>query len=234
MQYHPDKNPSAEAAIRIREINEAYDVLGDAYRKIEYDRRRNAVIFETPPAPRHRDPAYHRSHAPRKPSVSAQFLMMQQSIPYIIKLIYFSLIFCAFLTLDFVLPRIIQEEVVVDKRAHIARSRGRNYHSSDEIYTNKGTSFEIDLDDTGPLADGKIIFISYTRIQHIPIRVTDRASFSIRVPVTIFGNFIFAPIILVIVSAMGYCYRKNVSIAFNFGTVIFFILLLCFIFLIIS
>lgn len=234
VQYHPDKNPSPEAALLIREINEAYDVLGDPDKKIQYDYRRNNLAFEATPVTSHRDPAYHRARTPRKPTISAQYVMMQQCMPYITKLIFFSLVFCGFLMLDFLLPRKVQEEVIENKRSHIARSRGRNYHSSDEIYTNKGTTFEIDLDVTGPLEKGKVIFISYTRIQHIPVRVSDQATFSVRVPVTIFGNFIFAPILLMILSVIGYSYRKNASMLFNFGTVIFFILLLCFYFLMIS
>ncbi len=234
VQYHPDKNNTVEAASRIREINEAYDVLGDPNKKIQYDYQRSNLVFQQQTTRPHRDPAYHRTRTHRKPAVSSQYLMMQQCMPYVTKLIYFSLFFCGFLILDLVLPKRVQEEIVIDKRSHIARSRGRSYHSSDIIYTNTGTTFEIDLESTGPLEDGKVIFVSYTRIQNIPIRVADGAYFSVRVPVTIFGNFIFAPIILLVLSTLGFYFRKNVSMAFNLGTTIFFILLLCFYFLKIS
>ena len=36
-QWHPDRNPSPEAAARIREINAAWEVLGDPERRAEYD-----------------------------------------------------------------------------------------------------------------------------------------------------------------------------------------------------
>ena len=39
-QYHPDVNPSPEAATRMREINQAYRELRDPLRRTEYDRRR--------------------------------------------------------------------------------------------------------------------------------------------------------------------------------------------------
>jgi DnaJ-class molecular chaperone len=37
-KYHPDVNTAPEAAERMREINVAYDTLGDPYKRAEYDR----------------------------------------------------------------------------------------------------------------------------------------------------------------------------------------------------
>ncbi len=42
-QYHPDVNPSPEAATRMRAINQAYRELRDPLRRAEYDRRRVQV-----------------------------------------------------------------------------------------------------------------------------------------------------------------------------------------------
>ena len=39
-KYHPDVNPSPEAAERMREINVAYDLLADPAKRAEYDRAR--------------------------------------------------------------------------------------------------------------------------------------------------------------------------------------------------
>ena len=43
--YHPDKNPSPNAAARFREAQEAYDLLSDAGKRQDYDvlRRRNLI-----------------------------------------------------------------------------------------------------------------------------------------------------------------------------------------------
>lgn len=43
--YHPDKNPSADASARFREVQAAYELLGDETRRREYDalRRRNLI-----------------------------------------------------------------------------------------------------------------------------------------------------------------------------------------------
>lgn len=56
LEYHPDKNPSPEATEKMKEINEAYRVLGDVKLRAEYD----AKAFR--PAS---DNLYARWHGPR-------------------------------------------------------------------------------------------------------------------------------------------------------------------------
>ena len=56
LEYHPDKNPSPAATEKMKEINEAYRVLGDAKLRAEYD----AKAFR--PAS---DNLYTRSYGPR-------------------------------------------------------------------------------------------------------------------------------------------------------------------------
>ncbi|MDO9597748.1 MAG: DnaJ domain-containing protein [Azoarcus sp.] len=43
--YHPDKNPSPDAAARFRDVQTAYELLGDEQKRQEYDviRRRNLI-----------------------------------------------------------------------------------------------------------------------------------------------------------------------------------------------
>lgn len=40
-KYHPDVNGRPDAGLRMRELNEAYDVLSDPDRRAAYDRRRS-------------------------------------------------------------------------------------------------------------------------------------------------------------------------------------------------
>ena len=47
-QYHPDKNPSADAAARFREVQEAYEVLSDADRRKAFDDYRQRSLIEDP------------------------------------------------------------------------------------------------------------------------------------------------------------------------------------------
>lgn len=47
-QYHPDKNQAPDAAIRFREVQEAYEVLSDAARRKAFDDYRQRSLIEDP------------------------------------------------------------------------------------------------------------------------------------------------------------------------------------------
>ena len=47
-QYHPDKNPSPDAAVRFREVQEAYEVLADPERRKIFDDYRQRSLIEDP------------------------------------------------------------------------------------------------------------------------------------------------------------------------------------------
>lgn len=47
-EFHPDKNTSVDAPARFREIQEAYDLLGDAVKRHAYDESRRRSLLENP------------------------------------------------------------------------------------------------------------------------------------------------------------------------------------------
>jgi hypothetical protein len=45
-RYHPDVNPSQAAAVRMRELNQALEILIDPHKRADYDRRRQRFLAE--------------------------------------------------------------------------------------------------------------------------------------------------------------------------------------------
>ena len=46
-QYHPDKNPDPAAAVKMTQINEAYETLGDVQKRKQYDNRNNPMNMDS-------------------------------------------------------------------------------------------------------------------------------------------------------------------------------------------
>ncbi len=47
-QYHPDRNPSSDAAAQFRDTQEAYDLLSDPAKRRDYDENRRRSLLENP------------------------------------------------------------------------------------------------------------------------------------------------------------------------------------------
>jgi DnaJ-class molecular chaperone len=47
-QYHPDKNAAADAALRFREVQDAYEVLSDPVQRAAYDAFRQRSLIDDP------------------------------------------------------------------------------------------------------------------------------------------------------------------------------------------
>lgn len=47
-QFHPDRNPAADAADKFRAVQEAYDILADSERRKAYDETRRSSLIDDP------------------------------------------------------------------------------------------------------------------------------------------------------------------------------------------
>lgn len=47
-QFHPDRNPEADAAAKFRAVQEAYEVLSDTERRKAYDETRQRSLIDDP------------------------------------------------------------------------------------------------------------------------------------------------------------------------------------------
>lgn len=242
--YHPDKNPDPAAELFIKEINEAYDVLSDPASRQEYDLKLANPLhefFDTPQPPRHRDPAYHRKGpTPRHKSEREKMLeMMAEYYRHARWILLGSCVFCFFLFLDFVIPYSKKtDKILLIKRTKEITSRGHKTYEA-ELYTEilyfaGDKKVKIENNGEGHFRIGHDVLISSTRLLGIGRNVEAADGFVASVPVTIYGSFVFAPVALFLVTLVGLWFPKNVELTFNAGVAAFIVLILNFVFILMS
>ncbi len=230
VQFHPDKNPSPEAEAIFKEVNEAYEVLGDPVRKLIYDQMLiGAEVEVKPELPKHRDPRYRprpQTAAQRKPTHRQEVLaMMASNLRYALMISRLTLMFSIVLFTDYSLPPVkTVTEIVM------------------ESPTNRGSTFKLEL------RDGKTVSVSREAERNlrkanainvyrstwfsIPLMLEDEQThYHTAVELSIYGNFIFWPILLLLTSLVGTFYWKGVEFRFNVGIVNFILFLLTLVFL---
>lgn len=223
IKYHPDKNHAPEAEQLFKEINEAYDTIGDPIKRNVYDLRLEnpfAEILKDPPAPRHRDPAYRRTKpsTPRPKSDRQRMLeFMAGYLPLANKVILGAFAISIFLLLDFLLPkRSTLEKIIAAENTRT--SAGRTATAWWTITTDKGKVLDLPFSYTDYFLSGTIVKVRSSLFLNIPISVESELQWA-RIHKSIYSNFIFAPIILLICTSLGMRLRKDIENGFNYAII---------------
>lgn len=225
--YHPDKNPSHDAQPRFQEINEAYDVLGDAEQRALYDARLASPLQELFGEPErvHRDPAYRRKRksAPSPPPQEppASYVLMRDSIKYVWWISAAGLLVTTLLFLDYFLPYERVEETI--QEIYAMRSRGNQiYHV---VATSSGEQIRLYDLDTSTFADGRIL-TSVSAIYGSVMEVSNAAGTYTAWTAYLYSSLVFFPILLFINSILALIYRRSVEFAFNLNITAFILLII--------
>jgi hypothetical protein len=232
LQFHPDKNPSAEAEAIFKEVNEAYEVLGDPLRKAVYDQMLRGVPTEEQiqePVRTHRDPRYRPRptyNAPRRPTHREEILaMMALNLRYTLMISRLTLLFSIVLITDYSLPPV---KTITEVLAENPTNRG----SSFKLELRDGKTVSVTREGARNLRKATKIGIYRSAWFSIPLTLEDESThYRTDVQLSIYGNFIFWPILLLLTSLVGTFYWKGVEFRFNVGVVNFILFLLTLIFL---
>jgi curved DNA-binding protein CbpA len=226
VMYHPDKNPDPQAENIFKVVNEAYDVLSDPVARRRYDQALLGVVDNPVQTTyRHRDPAY-RPARPRqyRPTESQRIReAMTRFLPFAKACSIFCFVLCSALMIDYALPsRITQEEVTM-----ITTVRTYSRNSSTTwwvIHTSGGVKAFLPYIESDHFKGGEVIEVATSRFLKVPFHIR-AGSHSVKIGKTIYGNFIFAPIALLVISGIGVIVRNNIDYGFNFGVTSFVILI---------
>ncbi len=236
IQYHPDKNPDPSVEQLFKEINEAYDVLGDLQKRNDYDNRLLDPAYQSPasaPPAHHRDPRYrtaprYKSRPTTEQERLKELIIEYAPIGYKISQAVFGI--SILLMIDFLLPR-LQNWEEYKGYTYVSEGRSRSYENSLRVYTKQGTTFKIDGNDAGLIENSTDSLLIHRSLLIRKItRVQNKNNYAVAVRSNLYGNFIFAPFVMLVVSFIAVFVKRNPESVFNMGITSGLLLLLTIIF----
>ena len=232
LQYHPDKNKSADATEKFNLIQQAYDVLSNSQLRAHYDytlvfgTQQNTLEEEVTFRNNHRNPRYRArsnyQHADKGPT--ERYVAMVSVLGYFKKINYLSIALLLFIVTDYFLPHKTEKLEIAD----VMQRRSGNQYIYYLVFTNGG-KLDFPRNSEIFLYRGDDLFIHYSWLTETLIEIElPRTTLSYTNFPTIYANFSFVPILLAFLTFLSIIFQKKTEFAFSLGIINIFLLIVIF------
>jgi curved DNA-binding protein CbpA len=234
---HPDKNPHPEAAAGFRAITEAYHVLIDPAQKKTYDAQLELDRLIERKGPAYRDPAYRRAsennNLPKRPVINSEKEFIRRLVPATKWVNRICIVLCLLLVTDMLLPsNYFQEVVMLDEGLMQQSMRSVSQH---KLVTQGGHHFSVNYPDNLQFREEPEIVAETSGLFNLLKSIrTKSGQFRVTALASLYGNFIFAPILLLLLAFAGMVVRESDELKFNIALVSLLLVLLNMVFFVLS
>lgn len=216
--YHPDVSKHPEAERIFKEINEAYEVLGDNQSRANYDSPKVEFVVAPNPEPIHRDPKYRKAAPNMRGESDTQRLkrLMEEYRPFFLRVCQIALGFSLLMLLDVAIPsRIMNERVLSTDQLQVRRgatiSRVKTETQVFRVSLSRDENFP-------SLAVGNIITLKVSRVFGKVLAIKSTKTNFVWLP-KIYTVLSFFPIMLLVAAVIGVLPKTKTNVVLNCAAV---------------